>query len=193
MNKLTVRQQCNRIMKWYLIATKQQVVEGISWYSEAHSLAVQLSSQYGVSVLQAAQIISVLSPQKKWEQNKLEAVAIFNEHFNGITPSFGYFATARTIDECHRIMQGEWMIGSARLKTYSFADNIAYLDSTEVTIDRHALRVAYDDTTAAIDKVSKTQYLEARQAYRMVAASLGIKAYQLQAITWVTYKFIVNR
>jgi hypothetical protein len=53
--------------------------------------------------------------------------------------------------------------------------------------------VAYDDTSAAIDKVSKGQYLEARQAYRMVAASLGIKAYQLQAITWVTYKAIVNR
>jgi hypothetical protein len=193
MNKLTVRQQCNRILKWYHVATKQQVIEGIGWYSEAHSLAVQLSSEYHVSVLQAAQIISVLSPQKKWEQNKREAVALFNEHFNGIIPAFGYFASARTIDECHRIMSGEWMIAMSRLKTYSFADNIAYLDSTEVTIDRHALRVAYDDTSAAIDKVTKVQYLAARQAYRMVAASLGIKAYQLQAITWVTYKFTVNR
>lgn len=193
MNKLTVRQQCNRIVKWYHLATKQQVIEGLSWYNEAHALAVELSSEHGVSVLQAAQIISVLSPQKKWEQNKREARAIFNEHFNGIIPAFGYFAAARTIDECHRIMQGEWLLSMSRLKTYSFADNIAYLDSTEVTIDRHALRVAYDDTSTAIDKVSKTQYLEARQAYRMVAASLGIKAYQLQAITWVTYKQFVNR
>ena len=193
MKHLTVRQQCNRILKWYHLATKQQVIEGLTWYNKAHELAVELANKYDVSVLQAAQVISVLSPQKHWEQNKLEASAIFNEHFNGIIPSFGYFATARTIDECNRIMQGEWMLAMSRLKTYSFADNIAYLDSKEVTIDRHALRVAYDDTSAAIDKVSKTQYLAARQAYRMVAASLGIEAYQLQAITWVTYKQFVNR
>ncbi len=193
MDKLTVRQQCNRILKWYNRATKQQVIDGLAWYTEAHVLAVELASTYGVSVLQAAQIIAVLSPQKKWETNKREAIAMFNEFFNGIVPSFSYFATTRTLTECHSILSGEWAIYPSRIKTYSFADNIAYLDSTEVTIDRHALRVAYDDTSAAIDKVGIVQYREARQAYRMVAASLGIKAYQLQAITWVTYKQFVNR
>lgn len=194
MEKLTVRQQANRIKKWYLLATREQTIEGMTWYHEAHSLAIGLARQYNVSVLQVAQVISNLSPQKKWDTNKQETIAIFNEHFNGVAPSFNYYATCRTINECHAIMEGDYLIPSKRIKTYSFANNIAYLnDSTEITIDRHALRVAYDDTSASIAKVGIRQYKEARQAYQQVADSIGIKGFQLQAITWVTYKQFVNR
>lgn len=194
MSTLSVRQQANRIRKWYDMATSEQIILGLHWYSDANALAIQLANKYGVTVLQAAQVISVLSPQKKWEQNKREAVAMFNQHFTGIAPSFGYYASKRVIKECHAIIAGDWLIPINRTKTYSFADNIAYLDnSTEITIDRHALRVAYDDTSAKIDKVGITAYKYARQAYQLVADSLGIKGYQLQAITWVTYKQHVNR
>ena len=191
--KLSVRQQANRIRKWYNKASVQQVIAGMQWYSEAHSLAGELSNKYGTTILQAAQIISILSPQKKWEMNKREARAMFNEFFNGIAYEYGYYATKRTLKECGAILKGEWLIPSKRAKTYSFADNIAHTDSTEITIDRHALRVAYDDTSARIDKVGINDYKYARQAYQQVADSLGIKGYQLQAITWVTYKHYVNR
>jgi len=194
MSVLSVRQQANRILKWYHLATKEQVIQGLHWYNDAHALAVDLAHEYDVSVLQAAQVIANLSPQKQWETNKLEASAIFNQHFNGMAPSFGYFASQRVIAECHCIMAGTWLIPSSRIKTYSFADNIAYLsNSPEVTIDRHALRVAYDDTSTKIDKVGINAYKYARQAYRRAAVSIGIEAFQLQAITWVTYKQFVNR
>lgn len=191
---LSVRQQANRIKKWYHLASPAQVIAGLEWYNEAHSLAVELSARYSVSVLQAAQVISILSPQKKWGANKKEAIAIFNQHFTGEAPSFGYFATRATINEAHRIIAGEFLITIKRIKTYSFADNIAFPStSREITIDRHALRVAYDDTSAKIDKVGINAYKYARQAYQQVADSLGIKGYQLQAIVWVTYKDYVNR
>lgn len=191
---LSVRQQANRIRKWYDMASKEQVIMGLHWYSDAHDLALELSLKYGVTVLQAAQVIANLSPQKKWNMNKREAVAIFNQHFNGVAYEYGYYASKRVINECHLIMSGEWLIPIKRIKTYSFADNIAYLDhSKEITIDRHALRVAYDDTSTNINKVGINAYRYARQAYQIVADSLGIKGYQLQAITWVTYKQFVNR
>ena len=194
MKRLTIRQQCNRIAKWHGMASTAQTIAGMQWYNAAHSLAVALATEHGVAVHQAAQIIAVLSPQKTWETNKREAVAMFNDHFNDIAPSFKYFATMATVCECHHIMAGEFVIPRARIKTYSFADNIAYPStSNEVTIDRHALRVAYDDTTARIGKVTRLQYNDAATAYRRVAASLGIQAYQLQAIVWVTYKDEVNR
>lgn len=193
MNKLTVRQQANRILKWYCRASIEQVNEGMKWYNRAQVLAVELADTYGVSTLQAATVISLLSPQKKWDTNKQESRALFNEWFNGVKPRHGYFATKRTLDECKLAIRGYFTLGNHRIKTYSFADNIAYTDSEEVTIDRHALRVAYDDTTTAIDKVSRLQYLAAREAYRKVALTLGIRAYQLQAIVWVTYKAYVNR
>lgn len=191
---LSVRQQANRVRKWYDIATPVQVLQGMRWYNDAHTLASELAARYGVSIIQAAQVISVLSPQKKWEANKRETVAIFNEHFTGETPALGYFATRATVQECHAIMSGEFLIPIKRIKTYSFADNIAYpATSREITIDRHALRVAYDDITPKIDKVGINAYRYARQAYQQVADSLGIKGYQLQAIVWVTYKDYVKR
>ena len=194
MKTLTIRQQANRIRKWYDLATPAQIIDGLQWYNAAHSLAVSLASKYGVSTSQAAQVISVLSPQKKWDANKRETIAIFNEHFNGIAPALGYFATRKTIAECHAIITGSFAIPRKRVKTYSFADNIAYARaSTEITIDRHALRVAYDDRTARIDKVTPLQYKAARTAYQQTADSLGIMGHELQAIVWVVYKSEVNR
>ena len=193
MKALTIRQQVNRITKWYNLATTSDISDGLAWYSEAHTLAVKLASQYDVSAVQAAQVISVLSPQKKWDVNKREALAIFNHHFNGIPPSFGIFATRAAVRECYAILRGEFLIPISRTKTYSFADNIAYIDSEEITVDSHALRVAYDDTSAKIKKVTPLQYKAARIAYQQVADSLGLKGYQLQAIVWVTYKRIVKR
>lgn len=194
MKKLTVRQQVNRIRKWHGMATTAQIIEGMQWYNAAHSLAVELAARHGVTVIQAAQVISVLSPQKKWDANRREAVAIFCQHFTGIRPALGYFATKSTIAECHRIIAGEFSIPPRRVKTWSFADNIAYPETSRaITIDRHALRVAYDDKGASIDKVGINDYKYAREAYQQVADSLGIKGYQLQAIVWVVYKSEVNR
>ena len=193
MESLTIRQQANRIKKWYDKASASQLADGLTWYSAANVLANTLAVRYDVTTSQAAQVIAVLSPQVSWAQNKRSAIALFNWHFNGELPEHGIYATKKTISECHAIMAGRWALPAKRLKTFSFADNIANTDSDAVTIDRHALRVAYDDTSASIKVVSPKQYREAARAYYIVAASLGIKAYQLQAIVWVTYKAEVNR
>lgn len=193
MKALTIRQQVNRINKYLTVASASEFSQGLNWYSEARCLCVQLSERYHVSLSQVAQVISVLSPQEKWEANKLEVVALFNEVFNGVKPTFKFFATKQMLKECKAIILGEFSIPANRTKTYSFADNIADKESVEVTIDRHALRVAYDDRSAKLDKVSAKQYREAREAYRIVAGQHGLKAFEVQAITWVVYKRIVNR
>ncbi len=193
LKKLSVRQQVNRINKWMKLATNLDIVGGLGWYSEAQKLCSELSIQYNVSLIQVAQVVSALSPQKKWDTNKLETIALFNEVFNGVKPSFLYFATKRQLEECKQIILGNFLIPAKRIKTFSFADNIANVDSSEVTIDMHALRVAYDDQTANIKKVTPVQYRLAREAYNIVAKQHGLKPYQVQAITWVTYKRAVNR
>ena len=193
MKTLTIRQQVNRINKYLEQATAREYAQGLDWYNEARLLCVELASKYNVTLQQVAEVISILSPQKKWETNKAEVIALFNQVFNKQKPSFKYFATKQQLKECIAIIKGEFALPSNRTKTYSFADNIADKDSKEVTIDRHALRVAYDDKSAKIDKVSPKQYREAREAYRIVADKVGLKAYQVQAITWVVYKRIVNR
>jgi hypothetical protein len=193
MEKLTIKQQCYRIEKYMKQATADEYKQGLNWYNDARLLCEKLSATYDVSVYQVAQVISVLSPQKKWETNKMEVEALFLEVYEEIKPSFNYFATKKQLEECKQIIKGEFSIPPKRIKTWSFADNIANSESEQVTVDRHALRVAYDDKTAKIDKVTLTQYKEAREAYIKIAIKYGLKAYQVQAITWCTYKRIVNR
>lgn len=193
MKKLSILQQCNRIEKYMTQATSVEYKQGIDWYNDARLLCEKLAGKYDVSLLQVAEVISVLSPQKKWETNKLEVEALFLEVFEGIKPAFNYFATKKQLQECKDIINGNFSIPPKRIKTWSFADNIAHVNSVQVTIDRHALRVAYDDKTAKIDKVTLTQYKEAREAYKKIAIKYGLKAYQVQAITWCAYKRIVNR
>lgn len=193
MKKLSIRQQVNRINKYMREATLSEVKEGVNWYREARELCISLAERYHVSPRQVAEVISVLSPQKKWGTNKAETIALFSEVFNGIKPRFKYFATKKQLEECKSIIRGEFSLPASRTKTYSFADNIANKDSQEVTIDRHALRVGYDDKTARIAEVSPVQYREAREAYRRVAGMYNLRAYEVQAITWVVYKRIVKR
>ena len=193
METLTIRQQVNRINRYMAAASASEFSQGLNWYSDARVLCAQLAERYHVSLSQVAQVISVLSPQKKWETNKLEVVALFNEVHNGVKPSFKYFATKQMLEECKAIILGEFSIPAKRTKTYSFADNISNHNSEAVTVDRHALRVAYDDKSAKLDMVSAKQYREAVDAYRIVAEQHGMKAYEVQAITWVVYKRVVNR
>lgn len=195
MKELTVRQQANRIRKWYGMATSEQLASGATWYDEAHTFCVLQAMLYDISTIQVANLVAVLSPQKRWAQNKAEVKAMLLAWFKGIKPSFNYYASKRTLDECKTILMGTFLVPPSRLKTYAFASNIAYKDSSEVTIDRHAIQVARDDMNIwdASHKILPRQYKAAAQAYTQVAASLGIKAYQLQAICWVTYKSVVGR
>tara|TARA_R110002126_G_scaffold192495_5_gene340664 strand:+ start:807 stop:1340 length:534 start_codon:yes stop_codon:yes gene_type:complete len=175
------------------LATSSEFKAGLNWYKDARDLCTMLSIKYDNSVSQIAQVISVLSPQKKWETNKAEVVCLYAQVFDNIEPPFNYFATKKQLEECKQIMLGNFSIPPKRIKTYSFADNISNLNSQEITIDRHALRVAYDDKTSTLDKVTLKQYKAAREAYKLSASQHGLEGYEVQAITWTVYKRIVNR
>jgi thermostable 8-oxoguanine DNA glycosylase len=75
----------------------------------------------------------------------------------------------------------------------SFFKNIMGYDT--VTIDGHAYNIArYKRVTLTDDdtNISKSVYLEMQEAYQRAAKRVGLKVYQLQAITWVVWKRIHN-
>jgi hypothetical protein len=74
-------------------------------------------------------------------------------------------------------------------KISAFFDNIMGGDS--VTIDGHARNIAYGERIQLkSDKanIGVKEYRTLAQAYRDVAENLNIKACDLQAITWVTWR-----
>jgi hypothetical protein len=190
MKALTIRQQANRIKKILSKALDSEIAEGRSWYKDAHNFALSVTKEYDVTLKQACQLISLLSPQKKWEQNKADVLLFLEGETDGI------FSTKKTLQECADVIDNGFEIPERRMKTFAFAKCIEEAlnnESDPVVIDRHAIKIAFGQMSAKAIIITDKRYKDAREAYIQVANETGIKAHEIQAITWVTYKRIVNR
>ena len=77
-------------------------------------------------------------------------------------------------------------------KIVSFFRNISG-DETDITIDGHARNIYYNDKqglTTPNTNIKKNEYKDIQKAYLRASKKLGIKAYELQAITWVAWRRI---
>jgi hypothetical protein len=78
-------------------------------------------------------------------------------------------------------------------KIVSFFQNIMGHDTC--TIDGHAINIARGKRLGLTDQavsVSSVGYKELQEAYRKAGKRVGLRAYEIQAITWVAWKRIHN-
>lgn len=175
------------ILATYRKANDGQRADGMTWYAEAHALAITLARSAGHTVLQAAGVISALSPRIKWEYNITLAVRTYAE--GGISKG----ALGTNVRKADAIFNGADVIATLKApKTSAFALLIADpTDTYQVVVDRHAMSVALgrtvtDQEMAALNR--KGRYEEFATAYRKAAAEIGVTPAQMQAITWVTWR-----
>lgn len=167
------------ILNTYIAASDEEVTAGMTWYNDAHNLALELSPN---DVWRGAGVIAAFSPRVKWEQNIVLARRAFKE---GI-------ATGHTTAMCNianRILNGEHPLDVMNgEKTRAFTAAIADpANSTIATIDRHAYNIATGENIAE-PKIGKRLYRELAAAYSTAADYVGISTPQIQAITWVKYR-----
>ncbi len=169
------------ILSVYLSATDEQHAEGMTWYDDAHALALSLSPG---DVWRGAGVIAAFSPMCPWNRNVALAVSAFE---SGI-------ATGHTVANCRSaqaILDGtptlEVLKGD---KTRAFASAIADpAGSTIATIDRHAHDVAMGrQFTDSERKIGKRVFRTLSDAYVEAADLAGISVAQIQAITWVAWR-----
>jgi len=171
----------NNILATYARATDAEVLEGLSWYSDAHALALELSPD---DVWRGAGVIAALSPMKAWKTNVMLARRAFD---TGVVT--GHTTTMNAIAQ--RILDGnDPMVMLKGEKTRAFCAGIATNGTTDmVTIDRHAHDVAeFKVHTDDSRSIGKRLYREMAAAYSDAADILGKSACQTQAVTWVAWK-----
>ena len=162
-------------------ATADQVIDGMSWYHEAHKLALELSPD---DVWRGAGVIAAFSPMQSWNLNVRNAR---NAFATGV-------ASGHTKAMCklaQRILDGEHTLDVLKGdKTRAFASAIADPDgSTIATIDRHAHDIAMGRVyTDAERKITRRVFREMSDAYRAAADMLGVGVAQVQAVTWVVWR-----
>lgn len=184
------------ILAVYAKATEDEKANGIGWYRDALAAAKAIAEKHDVSIRVTVGVIAALSPNNKWARNVQDADRLISAYIAG--------------DECfsvpcctyNKMQEKAWRIlqdmpeddqAVMRLlngqKIVSFFSNIMGHDTC--TIDGHALNIARGERVALTDNktnIGKKLYAELQDAYNVAAHSVGLKAYEMQAVTWVAWR-----
>ena len=188
------------IIAIYTLAKPSEIKHGMTWYLNALTDCKELANKLELPIHIVVGVVAALSPNNKWERNTLNALELCQAFIDGqdmdSVKVSTYNAMKRkawsilqdmpTYDETVTILNGK--------KIVSFFRNIMG-DETDITIDGHARNIYYNDRqglTTPNTNIRKLEYLDIQKAYKRASKKLGLKAYELQAITWVAWKRIHN-
>lgn len=179
----------SNILGLYIQATLEDLEQGMSWYPRAKSYCLYLSQQYNVPITKTAAVVALLSPRNKWERNKTDAKALFEAYVNNEDLHQVKVATFnRNRSKAVAVIEGSEPTCFFGPKTRAFYKNI--LGSADsVTVDTHAYSVAMGKRQVG-KSITRPLYRKIERDYKEASSLLGIKPYELQACTWVTFKRI---
>ena len=192
MTKKELKKYRSNLRTWYNRATKDEIKQGLVWYKDAMDFAKQLSTDYGVRGEVAAGVISALSPNNRWERNKYDAVQVLMAVRDNVPMDDVKVCTYNANKaKAFAIAKGDRKILTSSPKTYAFARNVGENDSDFVTIDKWHLRACQTSSKKSKtcrESVTPKQYRIIQEETVKVAKEMGVKAYQFQAIVWVTIR-----
>ena len=177
---------------WLAESTPADIEAGRGWYREAMDYARYLSNEFNVSRKVAAGVISALSPNNKWERNKIDAFTVLQAVRDGLGPDAvkvcTYGANKR---KAFAIATGDESILRKSPKTYAFAMNVGENSADHVTVDKWHMRACLTSSrkrTQVQEAPTAMQYRRIEGLTARLAKREGFKGYELQAIIWVTIK-----
>ena len=181
-------------------AKPQDVAAGIAWYAEAYEECRQIAEEYGLRVYTVVGVVAALSPNNRWKTNVTNARDMVHAYVNGHDISSVSVCTYSTMK--HKawkilrfsIQQDEIKAHLNGRKIVCFYENIIGEDTC--TIDGHARNIAYNERVNLTDNktnIGVKEYANLQEAYRQAAKRCTVngrrfKAYELQAVTWVTWR-----
>tara|TARA_X000001382_G_scaffold102203_1_gene76930 strand:+ start:439 stop:1032 length:594 start_codon:yes stop_codon:yes gene_type:complete len=177
---------------WYNESTLDEREAGKVWYDEAKEYVKFLSEKFNTPEIICAGVVSALSPNNKWERNKIDADAVLDAVSKGIPSDDIKVCTYNhNKHKAFSIAKGDMKILKRSPKTYAFAKNISGSDTNKVTIDKWHLRAI--QTRSSSPKQCKTsvtplQYRLLEEDCQKVAKKYNINPSTLQATIWVTIR-----
>ena len=181
-------------------AKPQDVAAGIAWYAEAYEECRLIADEYDLPVYIVAAVVAALSPNNRWTTNIKNARDLIDCYSHGIDMDRVSVCTYGAMKhKAWNILQFD--IQPDEIKTHlngrkivCFYENIMGEDTC--TIDGHARNIAYNERVNLTDNktnIGVKEYANLQEAYRQAAKRCTVngrkfKAYELQAVTWVTWR-----
>ena len=194
----------DNIIKIYKLATPEEKRDGIVWYANAYSDCNRIALDLSVPVHIVTGGVAALSPNNKWNRNVTNARELIQAFVNGDDMD------SVKVSTYHTMKKKAWSIledmpnheGVIVLlngqKIVSFYRNIMGDDTC--TVDGHAKNIYYGERHGLTDdrtNVGKKEYKTISDAYvkagkRVRVNGRSLKAFEIQAITWVVWRRIHN-
>lgn len=192
------------ILAIYKMATPEEKRDGIVWYANALSECNRIAIDIDVPLHIVTGVCAALSPNNKWDRNIINARDLCQAFIKGDD------IDSVKVSTYHAMKRKAWAILEALpdhdgvisilngQKIVSFYRNIMGDDTC--TIDGHARNIAYgervgltdDKTTIGVKEYRDLQALYVQACKRTRVNGRALKAFELQAITWVTWRRIHN-
>ena len=192
------------IIRIYQMATPEEKRDGIVWYVKAFADCKRIALDLKVPVHIVVGVVAALSPNNKWDRNVTNARDLIEGYLNGEP------VESIKVSTYHAMKHKAWSIldqmpdedGVSLIlngqKIVSFYRNIMGHDTC--TVDGHARNIYYGERhglTNDKSNVGKREYFEISQAYvkagkRVRVNGRSLKAFEIQAITWVVWRRIHN-
>lgn len=193
-------QTVRNILKVYRQATPEEYKRGTEWYAKAKAQAHEIAAKHDVPLRVVVGVVAALSPNNKWERNVKDASDLIAAFLRGDPADVCKPCTyTKMRDKAWSVLEQMPENDAAVMrilngqKIVSFFCNIMGHDNC--TIDGHAYNIARGKRyvlTSDETNISKSVYQEMQAAYYRAAKRVGLKVYELQAITWVVWKRIHN-
>ena len=181
-------------------AKPQDVAQGIAWYAEAYEECRLIAWQHNLPVYAVVGCVAALSPNNRWKTNITNARDLIDAFVNDRDMDSVSVCTYSAMKRkawailATAVRPGEMKAHLNGRKIVCFYENIMGEDTC--TIDGHARNIAYNERVNLTDNktsIGVKEYANLQEAYRQAAKRCTVngrrfKAYELQAVTWVTWR-----
>lgn len=185
------------ILAIYRLANPDEIKHGMTWYHQARCECQKIAKRQKIPLHIVVGVVAALSPNNKWDRNitnadDLIAAYLAGDHIESVKVStyhkmkekaWGILDMMPDYDQVKILLNGQ--------KIVCFFENIMGEDTC--TIDGHARNIAYAERIGLTDdrtNIGKKEYAVLQEMYRQAARQCAIKAYEMQAITWVAWRRI---
>lgn len=183
----------------YSLATQDEIEEGKAWYANARRECQELADNLGYPLAVVAGVVAALSPNNRWQRNLRDAEALLRGYRDGVD------VREVKVSTYHAMRQKAWDICDEYVRYVRDVSIAQILNGPKITafykcilghedavcIDGHAYNIAQGNRKGLKGlNVSAKDMRETASQYVSAAEEVGLKPYELQAITWVVWRRI---
>lgn len=188
----------------YELASAAEIAEGKKWYPIAGETAQVIADRYGITKSTVIAVTAALSPRNRWSRNVQDSEVLISAYVTGGAKQASLVKTctfSRNRAKAVALLDHEanadeavrWddlLVILSGAKMCEFADCISGRDN--VCIDGHAWCIHQNERRglASVPKFTVKAREQIKKDYRKAATDLGLKASELQAITWLAWRRI---